>query len=175
MNRVLRLVIATVIVSVASAAMLAAQRARFGIGGGLTLPLSDYNTVDNAGWHALGKVDIAIPMSPLGIRVDAMYAQTSHKSPVTGNTKLAGGTADLVWRIPTAVPGLKPYLVGGGGLYNYNPGGGSSTKFTWGGGLGTSIGVGPVHGFAEARYLSIQLSGTTIKFAPVTVGLSFGS
>jgi hypothetical protein len=109
------------------------------------------------------------------VRVDGMYAQTSHKSPVTGKTKLAGGTADLVWHFPTAVPGLKPYLIAGGGLFSYNPGGGSTTKVTWGGGVGTSIGFGPIHGFAEARYLTVQLSGASIKFAPVTVGLSFGS
>lgn len=175
MNRALALVIACAVLAVASTGTATAQSARFGLGGGLTTPLSDYNTTDNAGWHVLGKIDVAIPLSPLGVRVDGMYAQTSHKSPLTGNTKLAGGTADLVWRIPTAVPGFKPYLVGGGGLYNYNPGGGSTTKFTWGGGLGTAIGVGPVHGFAEARYLSVQLSGATLKFAPITVGLSFGS
>jgi hypothetical protein len=175
MNRVLQSVIAAAIVSVASVATVAAQSVHFGLGGGLTMPLSDYKTVDNAGWHVLGKVDIGIPMSPFSVRLDGMYGQTSHKSPATGNTKLAGGTADLVWHIPTAVPGVKPYLVGGAGMYNFNPGGGSSTKITWGGGLGTSIGVGPIHGFAEARYMSIQLTGGTIKFVPVTAGLSFGS
>lgn len=175
MNRVLQLIIAVAATSIACGATAAAQSARFGLGGGLISPMGDYKDQDKTGWHALGKVDIGIPMSPVGVRVDAMYGQTSHKSPVTGNTKLVGGTASLVWKIPTAVPGLKPYVVGGAGLYNVNPGGGSETKFTWGGGLGASIGVGPIHGFAEARYMSIQFTGGSLKFIPLTVGLSFGS
>ena len=175
MNRVLQLGLALVVTALGAASNGAAQSATFGLGGGLTVPLSDYKDVDNAGWHVFGKVDIGIPMSPVGVRVDGMYAQTSHKSPATGNTKLAGGTADLVYGIPTAVPGLKPYLVGGVGMFNYNPGAGSETKFAWGGGLGTTVGVGPIHGFAEVRYISFQLSGASLKFAPLTGGLSFGS
>jgi hypothetical protein len=175
MNRILQLTISVAIVSVVAVATVAAQSARFGLGGGLTMPLSDYNTLDNAGWHALGKVEIGIPMTPVSLRVDGMYAQTSRRAPATGSTKLAGGTADLVLRIPIALPGVKPYLVVGGGLFNYNPGSGSTTKFTWGGGFGTSVGVGPIHAFAEARYLNVQLTGAAVRFAPVTVGLSFGS
>ena len=151
-----------------------AQRAHFGLGGGLIVPTGDYNTLDKTGWHVLGKVDIGIPLSPIGVRVDGVYGQTSHRSPATGNTKLAGGTADVVWRIPTMVPGFKPYLLAGLGVYNVKTDS-SATKFTWGGGVGTSIGVGPVHGFAEARYMSIQATGTSLKFLPVTVGLSFGA
>jgi len=157
------------------AAVAQGQNAHFGLGGGLIVPTGDYNTVDKTGWHVLGKVDIGIPMSPIGVRIDGMYGQTSHRSPLTGNTKLAGGTADAVWHIPTMVPGFKPYLLAGVGMFNWNPGGGSETKFTWGGGIGTSIGVGPMHGFAEGRYMSIQASGGSLKFLPVTVGLSFGA
>ena len=152
-----------------------AQSAHLGLGGGVTLPLRDYHTTDNAGWHVLGKVDIDVPDSPIDVRVDAMYSQTSQKSPLTGNTKLAGGTANLVWHIPTAAPQVKPYVLAGAGAYNYNPGSGSTTKFTWGAGLGASIGVGPAHAFAEARYVSIHLPGTALRFVPVTAGLSFGS
>ena len=175
MNRVLQLALAVTAASVAGGATVSAQSARFGLGGGLISPVSDYKNSDKTGWHVFGKVDIGIPMSPVGVRVDAMYGQTSQKAPSTGNTKLAGGTADLVWKIPTVVPGLKPYVVGGVGLYNVNRGGGSETKLAWGGGLGTSIDVGPIHGFAEARYISIQFTGGSLKFIPLTVGLSFGS
>jgi len=175
MKRVLPGTLALVVAALAGVSAVAAQSARFGLGGGLTMPIRDYKTTDNTGWHLFGKVDVGIPMSPLDVRVDGMYAQTSKKSPATGNTKLAGGTAALVWSVATAIPGLKPYVVGGVGLYDVNAGGGSETKFAWGAGLGTSIGVGPLHGFAEARYMSVHLSGTSVRFVPVTVGLSFGS
>ena len=175
MNRVRQLATALSITTLVAVSGAAAQSVRFGLGGGLSIPLSDYKDSDNTGWHVLGKVDIGIPLTPLGVRVDGMYSQTSQKAPLTGNTKLAGGTVNLVWHIPTTLPGLKPYVLGGGGLYNFNPGSGSTSKFTWTAGFGTSIGVGPIHAFAEARYISVQLTPTHLKFVPLTAGLSFGS
>ncbi len=183
MNRILRLVIAAALVSVASVATVAAQSARFGVGGGLISPVSDYGNQDKTGWHVAANVEFAIPLSPFGVRVDGLYGQTDHQSPVNGNTKLAGGLVGFVWKIPTAVPLVKPYLLAGGGVYNFkqtfpsSPGTPetSNTKFTWAAGGGASLGVGPVHGFLEARYASIQLSGAAVKFIPVTAGLTFGA
>lgn len=175
MNRVFQLAIALGVSTFLGVPGGAAQSAHVSLGGGLTLPLRDYHTSDNTGWHVLGKVDIDIPESPIDVRVDAMYSQTSHKAVSGGNTKLVGGTADLLYHISTAAPGVKPYIVGGAGVYNVNAGSGSTTKFTWGAGLGASIGVGSIHAFAEARYISIHLPGTALRFVPVTGGLVFGS
>jgi len=175
MNRVFQLAIALGVSTFVGVPGGAAQSAHFGLGGGLTFPLRDYHTSDNTGWHVLGKVDIDIPESPIDVRVDAMYSQTSQKAVSGGNTKLAGGTADLLYHISTAAPDVKPYIVGGAGLYNVNSGSGSTTKFAWGAGLGASIGVGPLHAFAEVRYVSIHLTGGALRFVPVTAGLSFGS
>jgi len=175
MMRVLQSARALVVATFIGLSGAAAQSAQVGLGGGLTLPLREYHTSDNAGWHVLAKVDIDVPESPIAVRVDAVYSQTTQKSPSTVTTKLAGGTADLVWHIPTAAPGVRPYVLGGAGVYNYNPGGGSTTKFTWGAGLGASIRLSPIRGFVEARYISIHLPGTALRFVPVTAGLSFGS
>src|SRR5947209_5272535 len=116
MNRVLQLVIALAVASLASVVTVTAQSARFGVGGGLTSPMSDYKDVDKTGWHALARVDFAIPLSPIGIRVDGMYSQTSHKAPFEndGNTKLIGGLASVVWKIPVPAPMVKPYVLAGG-------------------------------------------------------------
>lgn len=187
MNRVLQSVIAVAVVSVASVATVGAQNVRFGVGGGLTSPLSDYKNIDKTGWHGLVRADIGIPMSPVDVRIDGLYSQTSHKdvggSPVDGNTKVIGGLVNLVYKIPVPAPMVKPYIVAGGGISNFkqtfpsSPGTSevSETKFTWGAGAGLSVGVGPVHGFVEGRYMSVQLSGTPVKFVPVTVGLTFGA
>ena len=183
MNRVLRLMIAAAGISTASVVTLAAQSARFGVGGGLISPVSDYGNQDKTGWHVAANVEFAIPLSPFGVRVDGLYGQTDHQSPVNGSTKLAGGLVGIVWKITTAVPMVKPYLVAGGGVYNFKqtfpsttgPSETSDTKFTWAAGAGASVGVGPIHGFLEARYASIQLSGNAEKFIPVTAGLTFGA
>jgi len=46
------------------------------------------------------------------------------------------------------------------------------------GGAGVSIGVGPVHAFVEARYMTVpssNVSGNATSFLPITAGLTFGS
>ena len=181
MKRILTGVLAFALVAPATAR---AQGARFGLGGGLTLPTGDYGNADKTGWHVLGKIDFHIPMSPIGIRVDGSYGQTSHKTSFApdGNTKLAGGTVDVVWNVPMAAPMTKPYLFAGAGLYNVNvkspslPAIDTSlTKVAFGGGVGLSVGVGPVHAFVEGRFLSVRTEGGATNFIPVTAGVSFGS
>ncbi|HKW42044.1 MAG TPA: outer membrane beta-barrel protein [Gemmatimonadales bacterium] len=186
MNRVLQLVFAVVVASQVTVATAVAQTAHLGLGGGLIAPLSDYKNVDNAGWHVLGKVDFAIPLSPVSVRVDALFGQTKHKdvggTPVDGKTQLIGGLVNLVYKIPVPAPIVKPYLIGGGGIYNVKttlpgavpPVDTSETKFTWDLGAGATFGAGPAKFFVEARYVTIQESGGSTKFIPVTAGLSFG-
>jgi len=36
------------------------------------------------------------------------------------------------------------------------------------------FGLGGLHAFAEARYMSVQTSGSSLNFVPITVGLMFG-
>ena len=184
MNRVLQSVITVAVVSVACVATVAAQGVRFGLGGGLIAPLSDYKDIDKTGWHATLNANFAIPMSPVGIRVDGLYGQTSHKdigtTPVDGKTKLIGGLANVVYKIPVPAPMVKPYLLGGVGVYNQKvtiPSASfdtSETKFAWDLGGGASFGAGPASFFVEIRYVSIQESGGSTKFVPITAGVTFG-
>ncbi len=183
MNRVLKLVIAVAGVSVASVATVAAQGAHFGVGGGLTSPLSDFKDQDKTGWHGLARVDLSIPLSPVAVRVDGMYAQTSHQATYSsdGNTKLIGGLASVVWKVPVPAPMVKPYVLAGGGVYNVKTTAPSLsldtavTKFAYAFGAGVNLGAGPLHLFVEGRYVSIQTEGKAIKFVPVTAGVMFGA
>jgi Outer membrane protein beta-barrel domain len=182
MNRISRLLNAAVIVTVGSAATLVAQSARFGVGGGLTTPMSDYKNLDKTGWHVMGNVEFGIPLSPVGVRVDGIYGQASHQDSIgPGNTKLIGGLVSVVWKIPVAAPILKPYLIAGGGFYSRKltitsqPAVDTTvSKFTFGVGGGVRLGVGPARFFAEARYVSMQTDPKT-TFVPITVGINFGS
>ncbi len=164
--------------SVGATAIAQAQGARFGIGAGLMAPTSGYGDIDKAGWHVLGKVDVKIPMAPVGVRVDALYGQTSHDG-FDGNTRLIGGLANVVFNIPMAVPLVQPYVLAGGGVYNVKISGigadESATKFTFDAGAGASFGAGPVHFFVEGRYISVRATGGSTSFLPVTAGVTFGS
>ena len=104
---------------------------------------------------------------------------------VTGNVNLIGGTANIVLPLTQSV--VKPYLIGGVGIYNrrvsQNVAGtvdefqslkdSQSRKVGYNGGVGLSIGgVGPSF-FIEARYHSVATEPDKTRFVPVVVGFSF--
>src|SRR3989442_6025108 len=90
-----RLVLGLAMLGLASLGATAAraQGARIGLGGGLAAPTGDYGSVGKGGGHAIAKGDFAIPMSPLGVRLDRVYRRTSPTnpsgSPLTRDTQLA--------------------------------------------------------------------------------------
>ena len=147
---------------------------RFGVGGGITLPTGNYGTVDKAGWHVLGLIQFPISQSAIHLRFDALYGSTSHKSGFgSGNTKLTGGTADLLYHLGNSAASVRPYVLGGLGIFSVSDGS-STSKFAFGLGGGILFGVGTMHAFAEGRYISVQTSGSSLTFIPISVGLMFG-
>jgi hypothetical protein len=145
---------------------------RFGVGGGLTLPIGDYADFDKAGWHVLGLIQFPISQSPIHARFDAMYGQTSHDVG-SGNTTLTGATGDLLYHLGNRASTVRPYVLGGLGVYNFDGGGGSETKLAFGAGGGILFSIGTMHAFLEGRYMSVQTS-PSLNFLPVTLGLMFG-
>lgn len=179
MKRILLNALVVGAVSAVGAATLQAQGAQLGLGGGVIVPTGDYSTADKAGWHGLGMVVIDLPASPVSVRLDAMYGQTSHKTTLGGTTKLAGGTADLVWHQGLPKAPARFYLLGGLGFYNVKvdvPGfaSASESKFALDLGAGVSAGMGSAKFFGEARFTSVQTSGGATTFFPISVGVLFG-
>ena len=146
---------------------------RFGVGAGLTLPIGAFGDIDKAGWHALGVLQFPIGQSPLHGRVDAMYGQTSHDIG-SGSTTLTGATGDIVYHIGDRAASVRPYIVGGLGFYNVDFGGASESKLAFGAGGGVLFNIGTMHAFLEGRYMSVQTSGSSLNFLPITLGLLFG-
>jgi len=147
---------------------------RFGVGGGLTLPIGNFGDVDKAGWNLVGLIQLPISQSPIHLRFDAMYGQTSHKSPASGNTTLTGATADLLYHLGDRSSKVRPYVLGGLGFYNVDAFGSSNSKLAFGFGGGILFGVGTMHAFLEGRYMSVQTSGSSLNFLPISVGVMFG-
>jgi|SRR5579859_2073854 len=151
----------------------------FGAGAGLILPSGNYGTADGLGWHLMGLVQMPLHNTPVHLRADLMFGQSSHKNNVGGSTTLVGGTVDALYHFGDRAASLRPYVLGGLGYYNVNVsvtgfGSASSSAIAFGLGGGVLFGLGrTMHGFAEARYMSVQTSGTT-SFLPITVGLMFG-
>jgi len=169
----------TAVVGVAAAQT---PSARFGLGGGATIPTGDYKTANKVGWHALGVVQFGVPRSPVDIRVDGMYSRTSFDTTVTlasGSTKLYGGLASLVYNVGPKALMARAYILGGVGAYHVKvESGGTSTgetKVAFGGGGGVSFSLAAVHAFVEARWVSVRTSGSSLSFFPLSAGLMFGT
>jgi hypothetical protein len=145
---------------------------RFGFGVGPTLPIGDYGNVDKLGYHVLGALQMPISGSPVHVRVDVMYSQTSHDI-VSGNTTLFGSTVDALYHLGDRAASARPYILGGLGLYNVDAGGASEAKLAFGFGGGLLFNLSGLNAFVEARYMSVQTSGSSLTFVPITVGLMF--
>ena len=160
-----------------------AQGMRYGVGVGLLMPLSDYETADKMGWVAGADATRWLPGGMLGVRVEGSYSQTSEASGVTAHsTKIIGGMADLVYAFGLSAAQMRPYVLGGLGYYNVKidvTGLGSASEskvgFGVGGGLAFKMGTGSTRAFVEAKWTTVSTSGSSTSFIPIRVGLRFGS
>ena len=164
----------------AGAGSLSAQGVRFGVGGGLLLPMGDYKNGDKMGFLVGADGTYWLTGNQIGIRVDASYSQTSEKSGVTPHkTKMIGGMGEIVYAFMTSADQIRPYVFGGAGMFNIklSAAGGdtSTTKFGFGGGAGLAfkVGAGSTRVFVEGRYTSVKAYGTTLPFLGVKAGLRF--
>jgi len=164
---------------------LSAQGVRFGVGGGLVLPMGDYKDADKLGWLVGADATYWLTGAAIGIRLEGSYSQTSHKdfggSPVDGNSKIIGGMADIVYAFGTQADQIRPYVLGGVGLYNlkvtvpsvsFDT---SVTKVGFGGGAGIAfkVGTGSTRVFVEAKYVNVSTEGGSTTFLPIRAGLRF--
>jgi opacity protein-like surface antigen len=178
MKRITFAVFAVGIALSLSARVAAAQSFTFGVGGGLTVPTGDFNTAAKLGWHGLGQLGYSLP-SGLGLRADFLYGQNNLDG-VSGKTKLAGGLGNLSYDFKTA-GGVQPYIIGGVGAVQVKVdvsgfGSASETKFAFAGGGGLKFKAGSdSHFYVESRYVSVQTSGSSTGFIPLSVGISFGT
>ena len=78
---------------------------------------------------------------------------------------------------------MRPYLIGGGGVYNVKATGtndvgtivqGGVTKFGLNAGAGFDFKAGGAGLFIESRFHDVFTSGENLKFLPITLGIRFG-
>ena len=171
------------LISIAGAGSLSAQGVRFGIGGGLVMPTGDYKTADKLGFLVGADATYWLMGAPVGIRVEGQYSQTSHKNGVDGNSKIIGGMGEVVYAFGTNKDQVRPYILGGIGLFNVKktiPSLGidtSVTKVGFGGGAGLAfkLGAGGTRFFVEGKFVSVSTGGgSNTTFLPIRAGFRFG-
>jgi hypothetical protein len=167
-----------------STSALHAQGAEFSLGGGVDLPLGDFDDVAKLGFHGLAGVSVVPANWPVGIQVDGSYSQFKDDTPLpVDKYQLIYGTANIVYKFKTSEESrFRPYLIGGGGVYNFKAKGdgtlagieASETKFGINAGAGFDIKAGGAGLFVEGRFHDVFTAGPNTKFLPITVGVRLG-
>jgi hypothetical protein len=178
---------AVLMASVGAAPAVAQGGARFSLGGGLTLPLGNFGDDAGTGFHGLAGVSFQPANFPVGFQVDGMFQRLGvDEDPVFGdvdaNFQIIQGTANAVYRFQTSEgTKIRPYLIGGVGVYNLKLTGDdvpddtdSSTKFGINGGAGFDFVAGAASVFVEGRFHNVFTENESTNFIPITVGVRFG-
>lgn len=159
---------------------LRAQGAEFSLGGGVAVPLGNFDDVVKMGWQGTAAVSFAPRNLPVGIQVDGSFGQFGDESPLDIKSQLVYGTANAVYRfVSSADSKVRPYVVGGGGVYNSKETGsdalgGSTTKFGINAGAGFDFKAGSAGLFVEGRFHDVFVEGPNLKFFPINLGIRFG-
>jgi hypothetical protein len=166
-----------------------AQGAEFSLGGGVGIPLGDFDTAAKLGWHGLAAVSFVPNGWPVGIQIDGSYQQFSlDDAQFPGfsglKNRLIMGTGNIVFKFKSSEESkFRPYLIGGGGVYNSKITGsddpndilpGGETKFGINAGAGFDFKAGGAGLFVEGRFHDIFTSGSNTQFIPITVGIRLG-
>src|SRR2546422_11532964 len=101
MQRRMLSLLAVCCTAVAGIAAAQTPSARFGLGGGVTIPVGTYKDSDKIGWHGMGLVQIRSPRWPVEKGGRGLYSpKNQEKTKVgvpPGTTKLYGGLASVVY------------------------------------------------------------------------------
>ncbi|HVD33789.1 MAG TPA: hypothetical protein VNC19_09450 [Gemmatimonadales bacterium] len=167
-----------------SAPALRAQGAEFALGGGVGIPLGAFDDAVKIGWHGLAAVSVVPNGWPVGIQIDGQYQQYKFDGSSSLKDRFIMGTANLVFKFKSSEESrVRPYLIGGGGVYNVKATGtndvgtivqGGVTKFGLNAGAGFDFKAGGAGLFIESRFHDVFTSGENLKFLPITLGIRFG-
>jgi opacity protein-like surface antigen len=172
-----------------------------GASAGLSVPTGDRGEFLKPGFDVGAHLAFRPAALPVGVRVEGQFNRFAvhfdeDEMPgmrAEGNVQLIGGTASVVLGVPAASSPLRPYLMGGVGIYNRrgsvrvtfegvtDSGSDSRTDSGVNGGAGIELGLGGLTAFLEARY-HVALDAPdeeefegiqNTRFIPISVGIRF--
>ena len=171
--------------------MMVGRGVYFSIGAGASVPTSDIKTYYDPGFNVTGSLGWLPLESPIGVRFDVAYDRWNARSALgagADDPSIWSGTGEVTLGLPFFSV-VSPYLVAGGGVAHFTGYGNGSTTTTtgpygtttdnsftkgvWNAGGGISFGIGMTRLFLESRYTSIGTPGTSSKYYPIVLGLTF--
>jgi hypothetical protein len=167
------------------------SRPTFGISGGLALPTGDLNKGYKSGYDIAANVGFHPTGQSFGVRVEGAFNQFALKGTNTSNahTNIFDVTGNIVVGTAAAPGTIRPYLIGGVGVYNVKNEASvgnvsvstSATKFGFNGGAGLDLPLSGIAAFVEARFHYVLTGsgssdsniGYNASFVPIVVGVRF--
>ncbi|GAC1478348.1 MAG: hypothetical protein NVS1B4_22020 [Gemmatimonadaceae bacterium] len=162
----------------------------FGVAGGAAIPTGNLSNGAGTGFRVQGQMNYSNPEAPVNFRVELGYDQFGDKTAPTAtlSSRAISGVANAVLPVFSS-DDLKPYLIGGVGMYALSgtvkgatipTTTSSQNNVGFNVGLGTGFGLGGMNAFLEAR-LHLVMSGavdatgakTTGNYFPITFGVNF--
>jgi hypothetical protein len=172
MNRVLSGIVVMIFLIVGPTAE--AQRAiGVGVAGGVSVPVSALRESHKTGYNAEAHVGVDIPLLPVAFRLEGFYNRlepTAIGIIGGGDIRIVGGSANLLYCF--TFMGIRPYAIGGVGIYQVKYVAGSPVDIGYNGGLGAEFQFSGLRPFIEARLHTIS-DERRFRFVPVTLGLDF--
>jgi hypothetical protein len=172
--------LAAVALAASTSSAQSAKPVSLGISAGAVFPMSDLGNDYATGYNGTVSLGFNSPGSPIGFRIDGMYNKMAAQDFVgLPDVTIMSANANIVYALPGV--GLRPYLIGGAGVYNLQSdaataftGNNSSTKLGLNGGVGVAFPLSGFNTFAEARIHHVFTDdGYSTTFIPVTFGISF--
>jgi opacity protein-like surface antigen len=191
----------------------AARAFTLGASGGLGVPVGDFGERVKTGFNVGAHLAFKPAVLPFGVRVEGQFNRFGIKGvglddlgggdidgefdeefpfdfDIDGNARIISGTINGVLGVPAASSAVRPYLIGGAGVYNEKVSinilglsvSDSRNKFGLNGGAGIEFGLGGLAAFIEARYHVIfdaeddeetGASGSNTQYVPISFGIKF--
>ena len=138
---------------------------------GLTNPMSDLNDISDVGWHLMGGAELSVATLPVSLRADGSYDSFGEQG-TNPRPKVLSGALSLVVRFPGV--GLRPYVLGGVGVYRTSldavDSQATSDKGIHGA-FGVDIGALGFGGFAELRLVDFERDSATFRYVTAMLGV----
>ncbi len=166
--------IAALALSASTSSAQSTKPVSIGISVGAAIPVGELGNDYKTGYNGTVSLGLNSAGSPVGFRIDGMYNKLSTKDEFSlPDITLTSANANIVYALPGV--GIRPYLIGGAGIYGYKldvSGAKTNTDFGLNGGIGAAFPLSGFTTFVEARYHHIFTEGIATQFIPVTFGIS---
>jgi hypothetical protein len=141
-----------------------------GIGGGISIPAGGVAKDRQPGFNVDAMAEFRTPSEPLGLRGEVLYQYFGRDESVVNSTSAntVGFLVNVVYHAPKSQ--VRPYLIGGMGLYHISDHG-NSAGFNVGTGL--TIPLTGMGAYAEARMHFALAQGPSFVTIPITFGITF--